>query len=101
MCGFIAFNRAADEAEVVMLAVAPDACRRGIATRLLTRACAEAQANGARRTFLEVAADNDAARGLYAAAGFTAVSSRAGYYARDHGAVDAILLARDLRTDDR
>jgi ribosomal-protein-alanine N-acetyltransferase len=43
--------------------------------------------------FLEVAADNTAARALYAAAGYQQVGQRRGYYA---GGIDALVLARPL-----
>ncbi len=94
--GLLALNLAADEAEILMLAVAPGFRRRGIASRLLSHALADASGQGAARAFLEVAADNNAARNLYARAGFITVSSRAGYYARDDRFVDALVLARDL-----
>lgn len=94
LLGFVIGQMAADEAEILSLGVAPQAHRAGIGLRLvqgLARAVARAEA---RQLFLEVAADNSAARALYAKAGFAEVGIRRGYYLR-HGApaVDALTLA--------
>lgn len=89
--GFVVARRVADEAEILTLAVHPQARRHGVA-----RALVEAAAGlGAASLFLEVADDNTAARALYAAAGFAEVGRRGGYYARTDGrAVDALVLRR-------
>ena len=95
--GFLIGRVVAGEAEVLTLAVAPDARRAGIATRLLAAFLTTAKQRGAATAFLEVAATNSAALGLYARAGFTQTGLRRGYYTGDGGAgVDAVLLARDL-----
>ncbi len=88
---------AADEAEILTLAVRPSARRTGVATRLIEKAAARIVAAGGRRLFLEVAEDNAAGRALYARLGFEPVGRRPRYYARPDGpAVDALLLARNL-----
>lgn len=93
--GFLLGRAVADEAEVLTLAVAPDARRQGIGARLLTRFLAEATARGAARVYLEVAADNTPAIGLYRSAGFTTAGHRRGYYRSSSGqAVDALVLER-------
>lgn len=95
--GLILLRRAADEVEVIALAVTPASRRRGIGRRLLERALAKAAEDGARRAFLEVAEDNAAARRLYAAAGFRLCGRRKDYYARRGGArCDALVLAAPL-----
>jgi ribosomal-protein-alanine N-acetyltransferase len=91
--GMIMARVAADEAEILTLAVIPQARRSGIARALLDRALAEATRRGAARIFLEVAANNSAARALYAACGFTQAGARPRYYADGS---DALLLARPL-----
>lgn len=91
--GLILARVAADEAEVLTLAVVPEARRRSVGRALLTQACTEAAAREARTMFLEVAADNNAARALYAALGFVPVGQRRGYYP---GGVDALVLRRVL-----
>lgn len=82
--------------DVLSLAVDPTARRRGIGRALLAELLTQAWSAGAERVLLEVAADNDAALALYAAAGFEAVRRRVGYYAGPEGpgSVDALVLAR-------
>jgi ribosomal-protein-alanine N-acetyltransferase len=94
--GFLLARIAADEAEIISLGVLPAYRRRGVARRLLESAASRAADSGARRLFLEVAADNPAARGLYLREGFAQVGRRACYYRRAAGAVDALILARSL-----
>ncbi|MGZ9113420.1 MAG: ribosomal protein S18-alanine N-acetyltransferase [Brevundimonas sp.] len=95
--GFILMRTVADEAEILTLAVRPQARRRGLGAELVARGAAEAAARGATRLFLEVAEDNGAARALYARAGFTEAGRRPRYYARADGSRrDALLLAVNL-----
>jgi [ribosomal protein S18]-alanine N-acetyltransferase len=91
--GMLLARLAADEAEILTLAVAPAARRQKRASGLLAAAAARATAAGARAMFLEVAAENTPARSLYAAAGFVEVGRRRRYYADGS---DALLLLRDL-----
>lgn len=95
--GFVLIQAAADEAEILTLAVRPAARRKGVATALVETAARRADLAGAGRLFLEVAEDNLAARALYTRLGFEPVGRRPRYYARPEGpAVDALLLARNL-----
>ena len=91
--GFCLARVAADEAEILTLAVLPERRRQGIAARLLAAAMAAAAGHGARRMLLEVAETNLGARLLYAAAGFRPVGRRARYYASGE---DALVLAAAL-----
>lgn len=93
--GFILLRQAADEAEIITLAVQPRARRAGIARRLLTVGLDKITGRGALHCFLEVAETNDAARALYASAGFVEVGRRPAYY-RDAtgGRRDAILMRK-------
>lgn len=94
--GYVMARMAADEAEVLSLAVLEAARRHGIASRLLAAALERAGLAGARRVYLEVARDNAAAIALYRAAGFARAGRRRGYYRRPGGRrVDALVLARD------
>jgi ribosomal-protein-alanine N-acetyltransferase len=92
---FILVRAAAGEAEILTLATAPQARRRGLARQLV---CAAADAVGpdATEMFLEVAADNAAALALYTGLGFVAVGRRPGYYTRPSGTADALTLRAAL-----
>jgi ribosomal-protein-alanine N-acetyltransferase len=81
-----------DEAEILTMAVGPDHRRRGVGRALLDAALEVASARGAAAIFLEVREDNEAARALYAQAGFTEAGRRQGYYS----GVDALVLRRNL-----
>ncbi len=94
--GFILCRVAADEAEVLTLAVAPEMRRRGVAGALLDQATVVAVAAGAKAMFLEVADDNPGAEALYRGRGFRQVGRRPGYFSRPGGAVAALIMRRDL-----
>lgn len=87
----------ADEAELLTIAVDPAAQRQGLGRACLTRFIDACRKAGARRVFLEVAADNHAARALYLSLGFAEDGRRKGYY-RPTGAepIDAILMSKVL-----
>jgi len=80
--GFVLWRVAADEAELLTIAVRSTHRRRGAGRALLEAIVDGARAAGARTLFLEVGADNPAARTLYEQRGFQAVGQRAGYYGR-------------------
>lgn len=95
--GFILCRTVVDEAEILTVAVRPEARRGGLGRRLVEAAAGFARQSGAARLFLEVAEDNPAARALYARCGFVAEGRRRGYYARPGGpSVDALLLSINL-----
>ncbi len=96
-CAVLAAWTAADEAEILTLAVTPDARRRGFGRDLVNAAIAEAGRRGARGLFLEVAADNLAARALYDALGFRQTGRRRSYYHRPGAPPqDALVLRLEL-----
>lgn len=88
---------AADEAEVLTLAVMPEARGRGLGQMLVAALEAAARNRGAEVMFLEVAETNAPARRLYARLGYAAAGRRPRYYTR-HGAepVDALVLRKAL-----
>lgn len=95
--GFILMRAVADEAEILTLAVHPEARRGGQGTRLVAEGAAAASLRGADRVFLEVAEDNAAARSLYARTGFVETGRRPRYYSRSDGSrVDALLFTLNL-----
>jgi ribosomal-protein-alanine N-acetyltransferase len=81
---------AADEIEILLVAVAPDARRRGIGRALVEALLADA---ALRRAHLEVRAGNAAAIALYERAGFVAAGRRKRYYADGE---DALRMIRTL-----
>jgi [ribosomal protein S18]-alanine N-acetyltransferase len=91
--GMLLARVAADEAEILTLAVAPAVRCSGVASDLLRAACARAQADGARTMFLEVAVNNAPAQALYTAASFQPVGRRPRYYANGG---DALVLRLTL-----
>ena len=93
--GFILARVAADEAEILTLAVLPDRRRLGLGATLLAEAMRSAAARGAQAVLLEVAKRNDAARGLYASFGFKEVGQRRQYYPDGS---DALVLRYDVGT---
>lgn len=93
--GFILCRAIAGEAEILTLAVAPAARRRGTGRALVEAAAGVAGTLGAETLFLEVAHDNAAALALYDAAGFSRVGLRRGYYA---SGADAVVMRRALNT---
>ena len=78
--GFVMVRALAGEAEILTLAVAPEGRRQGQARALMQAAIVQALARQAETLFLEVAADNAAALGLYEGLGFEMAGRRKGYY---------------------
>ena len=78
--GFLLARTAADEAEILDLAVALSFRRRGVGRRLVGEALAWAGRQGARQCWLEVRASNAAARAFYRALGFREQGRRPRYY---------------------
>jgi ribosomal-protein-alanine N-acetyltransferase len=98
--GLLLMRVAADEAEIVTLAVLPAWRRHGVGFHLMEKGESEAASRHAKRLFLEVAEDNFAARKLYGSLGFAMVGRRAGYYARGSlGSAAAIVMAKTNLTN--
>jgi ribosomal-protein-alanine N-acetyltransferase len=88
---------AADEAELLTIAVRPAWRRRGGARQLLAAVVDWVREAGATTLFLEVGADNPGAQRLYEAQGFAIAGRRKAYYRR--GALppaDAVVMHRAL-----
>ena len=88
--GLLLVRAAADEAEILTIAVAPEARRQHGAQQMIAAALRVLAQGLTRRVFLEVAADNTAARALYGHVGFTPCGRRPGYYA--NGKTDAVIM---------
>ena len=94
--GFSLSRAAADEAELLLIAVLPGQRRRGIARLLLDEFMRESRDGGLRRVHLEVRYGNPATE-LYRDAGFAPVGRRPNYYqGADRRRHDAITFARDV-----
>lgn len=78
--GFAMGRAVADEAEVLTLAVLPQARRAGVGLALMQALAEQARRRGATTLFLEVAETNVAARALYERMGATPCGRRRAYY---------------------
>jgi ribosomal-protein-alanine N-acetyltransferase len=97
IAGFILSRRAADEAEILSVAVGSPDRGRGFAGRLLALHLRRLAGLGIRHVFLEVDEANAAARSLYTRAGFQPVGRREGYYQAPGGqGTAALVLRREL-----
>ncbi len=94
LLGFILVRAAADEMEILNLAVDPEERREGIAARLLAGAIEEVKRVGVKRVYLEVRELNFAARAFYSSMGFLEQGRRKNYYSQP--AEDALLLVLAL-----
>lgn len=97
IAGFALIRIAADEAELLTIAVDPKWRGKRIGKALLDAVFQDLLMSPARRMFLEVSEENQAAIKLYQRHGFTTISTRKGYYAKPDGsAATALVMARDL-----
>lgn len=94
--GFSLLRTVADEAELLLLAVAPMAQRRGVGASLLDHFISHGREKGVRRLHLEVRAGNPAVA-MYRAFGFNTEGRRPKYYSGQDGSQhDALTMARQL-----
>jgi len=91
--GYVVALEAADEGEILNLAVAPAGRRNGLGRALVQQILEVLTARGVRQVYLEVRESNEPARALYAAHGFKEVGRRKQYYRRP--VEDAIVLRLD------
>jgi ribosomal-protein-alanine N-acetyltransferase len=90
--GLLVARIAADEMEILNLAVEPESRRRGTGTTLLDFALEHGRRAGATRIFLEVRESNLGARRFYEQRGFAVTGRRLRYYRQPDE--DALLMAR-------
>jgi ribosomal-protein-alanine N-acetyltransferase len=93
LVGFVVSRIAADQAEILSIAVAPDFRGAGLARRLLDVHLRRLVGYGVAMVFLEVDEHNTPARRLYTGFGFAKVGRRESYYA---AAAAALVLRRNL-----
>lgn len=94
IAGYLFGRSAADEAEVLNLAVLPEYRRAGLGRRLLETVFDRWEARGVARVYLEVRASNEGALAFYQALGFWPTRVRRGYYSQP--TEDALVLTRNL-----
>ncbi|HEV7880685.1 ribosomal protein S18-alanine N-acetyltransferase [Bradyrhizobium sp.] len=95
--GFAVSRMAADEAEILSIAVDPRHRGRGLSRNLLLTHLGHLAGRGVRTVFLEVEENNQPARRLYDRAGFSVAGRRERYYQQPGGEqLNAVLMRRDL-----
>jgi ribosomal-protein-alanine N-acetyltransferase len=95
--GFAVSRMAADEAEILSIAIAPGQRGRGLSRQLLLTHLGHLAGRGVRTVFLEVEENNQPARRLYDRAGFTVAGRRERYYREAGGEqLNALVMRRDL-----
>ena len=91
LAGYVLAHLTQDQIEILSLGTARQHQRRGHASMLLAALISTVKNSAC---FLEVAADNKAARNLYRRNGFLEVGSRPGYYRRGQRSCDAVVMRR-------
>jgi ribosomal-protein-alanine N-acetyltransferase len=95
--GFAVSRMAADEAELLSIAVSASHRGRGLSRDLLLTHLGHLAGRGVRTVFLEVEENNQPARRLYQRAGFGVAGRRERYYREANGQqLNALLMRRDL-----
>ena len=100
--GYLSFRIAFGEMQIMRIAVAEGAKRRGIASSLMAHALDRGYARAADDCFLETGASNAPAIGLYRRFGFEIVGTRPRYYpSPSPGAPkeDAVIMKRPLAAE--
>jgi [ribosomal protein S18]-alanine N-acetyltransferase len=98
LTGMVLSRVAADEAEILTIAVSAARRRHGIAKALMGAHLGRLSSVGIKALFLEVAVDNHAALGLYEGFAFCQVGERKGYYRNANGAAIAAKILRRALT---
>lgn len=95
--GFLILRIAADEAEVITIAVHPRQRGRGIGKKLMEAGLFRLYSERCKSLFLEVDASNATAVLLYKSLGFKEVGQRKGYYRDGNGDGTALVMRVDVR----
>ncbi len=97
MQGFVLSRRAADEAEILTVVVAPPLRGGGHSRSLLREHLNGLALTGTTRVHLEVDEGNEPALKLYRRMGFKQVGARTGYYAKADGSrATALTMSAEL-----
>ena len=96
LAGFVLSRHAADEEELLLIAVLPEHRALGLGEALVDRLFEAAASRGVTRVFLEMRRGNPAIH-LYHKVGFEPIGERPNYYKMEDGTrIDAITFARAL-----
>ena len=95
IAGYLIAREVAGTGEILNLAVAPEARRRGLGGELLQAGLGALRRRCVSEVFLEVRESNHSAQSLYLARGFRPVGQRASYYRNPRE--DALVLRLALR----
>lgn len=97
LAGFCVAMPTPDDVHLLVIAVATDYRRKGLATQLLAQVDQLARDHGVSRVLLEVRPSNTRALAFYAKQGFVEIGKRRGYYPAGKGErEDALVLAREV-----
>lgn len=99
LIGYGIMQVAADEAHILNLCIDGPYQRQGFARLLLEHLVRQAGQRQAHTVFLEVRPSNPRAIELYERSGFNEVGVRKGYYDSANGREDAIVMAKNLVSD--
>lgn len=91
--GYVGSQSVLDEADMMNVAVHPDARRHGLARSLVEALIEQLKDREVRMLTLEVRASNEAAKALYETMGFTQVGRRKNYYLAPRE--DALILRKE------
>jgi ribosomal-protein-alanine N-acetyltransferase len=94
LLGFAVVQFAADEAEILSVAVAKEAQRCGIGSAILAACIAECEQKTIAHIYLDVAEGNAAALGLYGKFGFGVLARRPNYYQAGRSVPETALIMR-------
>ena len=92
LIGYCIFMTAADEGEILRIAINHKIRKAGLGKKLLLASIDEMEKSGANEIFLEVRASNESAKALYKSVGFTEIGIRKNYYDDNE---DAILYKKE------
>ena len=91
--GYVGSQTVLDEADMMNVAVSPDARQKGVGNALVTALADRLKANAVRCLTLEVRASNEPAKALYQKLGFIQVGRRPNYYRNPRE--DALILRKE------
>lgn len=96
LIGFYIGEYLLGEATLMDICVPPQLQGNGYGRKLLEQFISESKKLGAEKIFLEVRASNISAQMLYINHGFIEISRRTGYYPKEVGYEDAIVMVKEL-----